>query len=48
MDLEDCRDIRRSFDDLNLYVRVKIEQQLEDLFQENDDQLNNEFHVQVF
>ena len=48
MDLVNYQDILRSFVDLNLSVKVKIEQQLEHYFPENDEQLNNEYHVQVF
>jgi hypothetical protein len=48
MNLVNFQDILQSFVDLNLYVKVKNEQQLEHLIQENDEQLNNEYHVQVF
>ncbi len=48
MYLVNFQDILQSFVDLNLYVKVKNVQQLEDFFQENDEQLNNEYHVQVF
>ncbi len=47
MNLVNFQDILQSFDDLNLYVKVKILQQIVHLIQENDEQLNNEYHVQV-
>ena len=48
MNLVNFQDILQSFVDLNLFVKVKNVQQLEHLLQENDEQLNNEYHVQVF
>jgi len=46
--LVNYQDILQSFVDLNLYVKVKNVQQLEEFLQENDELLNNEYHVQVF
>ncbi len=47
MNLVNFQDILQSFDDLNLFLRVKIVQQLAYLLPKNDEQLNNEYHVQV-
>jgi hypothetical protein len=48
MDLVNYQDILQSFVDLNLYVKEKNVRQLEHFLLENDEQLNNEYHVQVF